>query len=237
MGNKSFKPPSKRNENSYCFISGSFAHSAPSLERSTSDIDIHCSEDFSEEEVRSLVRNRFPGIGSDVSLDIIRQQPLSVTKPIIYCLHYYFKDFKTIDLYSNPNLGVRSVPDKSFSSTLRDPDKTQFYHYIRTTNCIEFFQIRKKDGPFELCTFYFSGTYNKSVQRYGSSEYLSVISNLPEEKIYKALHMSGFEMNQACKKEFDVFRINRNQKLVHGNNNQTLTYDSFYEKCLHHHSV
>jgi hypothetical protein len=232
MGNNSFQPPSKRNENSYCFISGSFAHSAPSLERPTSDIDVQCSEDFSEEEVRLLVQSRFPGIKSDVTFDIIRQ-PLSVTKPIIYGVHYYFKDFKTIELYPHPKLEVRSVADKSFSSTLRDPDKTQFYNYIRTTNWIEFFQIRKKDGPLELCTSYFSGTYNKSVERYGSSEYLSAISNLPEEKIYKALHMRGFEMNQACKKEFDVFRIDREQKLVSGRNSQSLTYDSFYEKCLH----
>lgn len=212
----------------FCFIRGSFAETAPLLRLPDSDIDIVCSENFSEEEIKRLLKQKYPQLPVNVKLDIKRRTPKNNT---IYFKHSYWSTGPYIELSNSRLWGVNvkniALP-MDFLNCLRDPNKQCFKSYIRMTNKINISPVTSKGATPE-------GYINSIERHYGTKTYEDAIKDIPEEKLLRALYKKRWVLNKQCQNDYKKIVLMPQFKVVIGNNNNNnnhVTYEQFYQKCL-----
>jgi hypothetical protein len=214
----------------FCFIRGSFAETAPQLRRPDSDIDIICSENFTEQEIRLLLKQKYPDLPSDVKLDISHKTPKN---GVINFKHSYWSPGPYIELTNGSGPGnlfhkvkVKNIPlPMDFINTLRDPNKQCFKSYLLMTPKIDI-------TPTRPTIRVLPDSYMNAINRhYGLHHYVNAITGLPEERILKQLYRRNWQINKKCSEDFKKIILMPQFQLVLGSSHQ-LSYDHFLQKCL-----
>src|SRR5581483_219791 len=113
------KKPNNRYPPKFCYIIGSFAYTAPLLRTPESDIDILCSRDMDEFEIRYYLEKKFPQLPRNIQLDIKHTEPNSGKIDYIIC---YWQQGKYIALVDNKEVTpIAYRKPKTLTCILRDP--------------------------------------------------------------------------------------------------------------------
>jgi len=151
-------------ESDFCFIVGSFAYTAPNLRNASSDIDILSSENFSEEDIRRILLDKYPNLSKDVPLDISYRAPANLSFKIAY-----WQEEKCISL-SLTNVKIHFIKTPiDIPNALRHPDKREFINYVTTSETIDFYNTR---GLL------------KSIRHYGEEDFWKVVVQLPTKELF-----------------------------------------------------
>jgi len=133
---KSYFQKEENGPKNFCYIVGSFASTAPKLRTPKSDIDVICSTDVDENEIRYHLKKRYPNIPPTIPIDIKYVTPTS--ENVINYQVCYWQDAKYLPLIENSNIRLNSVrKEKTLPCVVRNPNKQELSTYLNTAKKID----------------------------------------------------------------------------------------------------
>lgn len=202
----------------FCYIIGSFAVTAPILRTPESDIDIVCSENMDEFEIRYYLKKLYPSIDNKIKLDVHYVKP---DRRIVKYDICYWQEPKSIPLINNKRIILEAIKDgKDMPSLIRDPNKEPLIKYLKTEPILDIGSASR---------------FNKSTKKNCDIDIFNKIikSQLPIEE-QNILHAILDTDGKICSKHLDSYsniKIDKKNQLVHGKNH-SYTYFNFYRQCL-----
>ena len=123
--------------NKFCYVVGSFAHTAPNFRTPKSDIDVLSSVDFDNYEIEYLIKQKYPDIPSNTKIDIHYAKPDPSNKKVTHRICYW-QEKKYISLINNPSITLHIIlDDKDLPSVIRNPNVTELIKYLNDPASIE----------------------------------------------------------------------------------------------------
>lgn len=203
----------------YCCIIGSFAQTAPNLRTPESDIDIICTADFDEFEIRCLLKKKFPNLPNDIPIDrhnLEFDRDDNLWTGQVYHHICYWQEYHHIPLIDCPE--VELIPyrtPKDIISVARDPCKDELLKYLNETTYYE----------MESAQHF----YHSVRKHYGLSDFKSKIdaSNLDwsDKNILKTI--LNLESNKIVYKERERLTLDTDKHIIYWKN-QNLTLYQYY---------
>jgi len=131
----SFFKRKRSTNNKFCYIIGSFANTAPNLRTPQSDIDIICSTNIDEFEIRYFLKKEYPNIPPDIKLDIHYSTPVNNTVEYNIC---YWQNSAYLPLISNNSIHMVPVRGNiDLPSVLRNEKNNDLPEYFNKVKKIE----------------------------------------------------------------------------------------------------
>lgn len=196
----------------FCYIVGSFATTAPVRRTANSNIDIICSENVDESNIRHHLKIKYPNLPNDVPLTIHRKK--SVDGIVQYGICYWQKGMR-IKLFSNQQIILLATHDPiDLPSVIRDPCKENLVEYLNSAKQLVINCPKK---------FYDSVNYH-----YCKTEFSKIIldAKLDDEEILILKYLSI----KICD-DFESIIIDTEQKLII-DGDKSYNYDEFIAKYL-----
>ncbi len=123
------------------FIVGLFAETAPNLRTPNSDIDVICSDNLNEKQIRNLIQAKFPNIPTDIKLDLIQSKPIN---GIIYFPYCYWQNDSYLTLLNNCDIQISSkIYGKTLTCMIRNPNKNDLHYYLNNNNTFEIINVNQ----------------------------------------------------------------------------------------------
>jgi len=201
--------------NKFCYIIGSFAITAPILRTPNSDVDIVCSNDMDEFEVRYYLNKKYPNLASNIKLDIQYIKP--VDGKIIFGICYWQKSINkySIELIRNNNFKLCPyINEIDLATIVRHPNKSKVKEYIESNNNIKITNNnhchKSIKNHYGICDF--KNTINNSNLNYQEK---NIIKNL-------LIYPNDYSTNK-----LDRVSINKQKQIINVNNS-TYTFYRFY---------
>lgn len=198
--------------NKFCYIIGSFASTAPNLRTPKSDVDILCSTNIDEFQIRHYLKQKYPNLPANIPLDIkyVKAENGSADYPICY-----WQNPKYIPIIDNQNIKPRGVPGIiDLPSVARNPDKNELVRYLNQCKQIDL------THPIHFA--------NSVRNHYGENDFLRALNHT--NLGYQEKHiLAGLSNNNLSGHKF--FSINRENNLVTGSVG-THNYFDFFKNVL-----
>ena len=222
IGSDEFHVQKQKKYDRFCYIYGSFAQTAPYFRTTTSDIDVICSFDIDQYEVRAYLREKYPDIPANVVLDIKYQIPDS-DGTVYYPINYWQQE-KYISLVDNRN--IKFLAERhgiNISSVVRNPDKSQLQDFFRNTDHLDIKPLYH---------------FIKSVRtHYGMENFRKVLDESSlffyEKQIFNELFEINNDLSPECGGRSANIMINRKTDQIISDGT-AYNYFTFFQKCLGH---
>ena len=145
----------------FCYIVGSFAITAPNLRTPNSDIDVICSMEMNETEIRYLIKQKFPNLPHDIPIDIAYKQPENGIIERKICYWQNKNDYITLKYNKHIHLKMIHHPI-NLPSVCRNPNKTELFSYLDESKIIDMY------NPYHC--------YKSIKNHYGLEEFNNVLN-------------------------------------------------------------